>query len=479
MGYKEDVKTEKGQGLERFAGVEFLLPGNDRYIVEGLSGEKGVTVFRIYPEIDANGVELPLRNSPNPDDFTYWMRPEKAMRRCGVNQHFSVFVRPYGKEHNYVGPIERFSNTLYKVFKDNANAAVFPPAYRSWTGRGGALPRIEYLGLVQGMLFESRGRKYAKGAQATPLHPTILLVNKSARNALERIVNDDHTLDLVSTQGGRAVFLQYVPQQGTTLSHYEVSPSHVPTAVDLETVRADWKPWEELLKFHTEEEQMGLLINHFPPDILDYVFGTSPMAALLPPSARGAWARRMHMAAAAQQPQPGHYSEPVYADGSAPTVGHWAQAPMAPAAPVVSTPAPQAPGSYTPAPAAPVVSAPAPVVMRQPQAPVMQSPAPAPQAPVAVQMPQAPGGMQMPMPAPQAPVGMQAPMAAPQAPVSVSSPPYPVISQMPQAPDGTRGYTHIGVDLGVPVGDPVVDNAVKGSIRERLQAVKQQTIEKA
>ena len=49
MSYKDDVRGESGGGLQRFAGVDLMLPGNE-HSVETTGGNKGRTVIRLYPE---------------------------------------------------------------------------------------------------------------------------------------------------------------------------------------------------------------------------------------------------------------------------------------------------------------------------------------------------------------------------------------------------------------------------------------------
>ena len=449
MAYADDVRTERSEGLEKYAGVRFLRDGS-KHVVCGLGGQKGRTIFRIYPEI-ADGREMPQRRSSNANDFTYWMRPEKSVHRMGVKGDFSVFVRPAGKDQRYQGPIERFVWTLKRAFKEVGSETIFPAAYRQWEKMGGGLPLVEYRGLLQGMLFENQGKTFMENGVVAPLHPVLLMCNKSARNALEdacnqevnpsaeRLVDKYFAGDLTSVAGGRAIALIYHPQSGQTLSHYGLTVCQQPTPLDLGMVVSEWMPWDDLLFFYTEEEQMNLLLEYFPQDIVDYVFGGTNLYPLLPSSVRGLWARRCSGQAPQPHPNPNQMEQIEVRDDCT------FRSPSIPAAPAASVPP-------APAPAARPIAMPmAPVVTAAP----MARPGPVIAAPV---------------------IGVPATSAGPQAPVfgsAIGAVKSPLVAHVPDVQSNSQLKSVEGEVIGgqpaAPIGDPAVDRGRESSIRERLR----------
>lgn len=326
MGYRDDVP--RGDGMERFSGFHLTQSGY-KHCTFGLSGTKGKTQFRIFPEVDMNGVELPFRAGSREFDFTYWMRAEKLVRRFGVNDRFTAFTRVHGKDRNFAGPIERFITSLTRTFKDTPG--IVPPEWLKWKDNQGPLAKIEMCGLVQGMLFENAGREY-KNPQTgmyKPLHPAILVLPKSAREELERLANtevpgytgnpEDYGKrymcgDFVSCAQGKLVQFTYVPQQGTTMSHYVATVQPKPIPVPLTMVKQEWVAWDKILKFLTMEEQMALLVQYWPAEALDFVFGHSDLADMLPATVRGRWDQRNKPVSYPQAtpPQQPTYQQPVY-----------------------------------------------------------------------------------------------------------------------------------------------------------------------
>jgi hypothetical protein len=304
MSYRDDVP--RTDGMERFSGF-FLTQSGYKHCTFGLGGEKGKTIFRVYPEIDQNGAELGFRAGPREWDFTYWMRCEKIVRRFGVNDRFTAFTRIPGKGKDFAGPIERFITALTRTFKDAPNTV--PPEWLKWTEKQGPLSKIESVGLLQGMLFENAGREYKnpQNGMYKPLHPVMLVLPKSAREALETLANtevkgytgspDDYASryacgDFLSCANGKLVTFTYVPQMGTMMSHYTASIGAKAIPVALPTVKSEWTPWDNLLRFLTIEEQIALLVQYWPPDAVDFVFGHSEWADLLPGNVRGRWEAR-------------------------------------------------------------------------------------------------------------------------------------------------------------------------------------------
>jgi hypothetical protein len=350
--------------MERFSGF-FLTQSGYKHCTFGLGGEKGKTIFRVYPEIDQNGAELGFRAGPREWDFTYWMRCEKIVRRFGVNDRFTAFTRIPGKGKDFAGPIERFITALTRTFKDAPNTV--PPEWLKWTEKQGPLSKIESVGLLQGMLFENAGREHKnpQNGMYKPLHPVMLVLPKSAREALETLANtevkgytgspDDYASryacgDFLSCANGKLVTFTYVPQMGTMMSHYTASIGAKAIPVALPTVKSEWTPWDNLLRFLTIEEQIALLVQYWPPDAVDFVFGHSEWADLLPGNVRGRWEARTRPVQFPQAQQPLGAVPPGYVPLSA----HQHMQPQPQYAPPAQyapqAPAPQAPQAPAPTP---------------------------------------------------------------------------------------------------------------------------------
>jgi hypothetical protein len=310
--------------LERFAGF-LLLKTNVPHQVYAPRGEKGRALFRILPEI-REGAELPWRMTADPCDFSGWIKAEKMIRMAGANNKFTALCRVKGQDNRYAGPIQRFVDTLYRAFKEAPTS--LPPEWARWKDKSGALPGIEYVGLIQCMLFENGGyvHKDKVTGKYKPVSPVVYILPKTARMSLETLCNvevdgytgsaDDYNQrykvgDPCGTKDGRLMQLVYYPGSGTTLSHYEAAVVQ-PCPISPEMAKA-YKPWGDILNYLTEEEQMELLVNHFPPEAVDFVFGQTKLADMLPKNVRGKWMSRVQVGnpygqyPPQQQLPPGYY----------------------------------------------------------------------------------------------------------------------------------------------------------------------------
>lgn len=311
-------------GLERFSGFTLLKDGVPHQ-VHAPRGDKGRALIRVLPEI-SNGAEMPWRLSSDRCDFSGWIRAEKIVRMAGVNNKFTAFCRVQGKDRRYAGPIQRFIETITNSIKNSPTS--IPPEWVRWKDKLGPLPSIEQAGFVQCMLFENAGfaHKDNMTGKYKPLMPVLFMMPKSARMAIETLcdaevegfkgeTNDfNHRYkvgDPCSTAEGRLLQLVYVPQQGNMLSHYDVTAIQQPCPISAELAKTSFRPWSDILNFLTEEEQMELLVNHFPAEAVDYVFGQTALTDMLPKAVRGRWMARLQQRMPAQ-PQQGFVPQQGY-----------------------------------------------------------------------------------------------------------------------------------------------------------------------
>lgn len=394
-----DRDIEK-DGLERFEGVVLLNPGFTHTVIRP-QGTKGITRFRIYPCVDG-GVERPLRLEPNvyrektgnvtgitqPDAFYPWLESRDIIRMAGVNGKFTIWASTKGKEAQFLGPVRHFLKYMTEALKNGPKN--FPADWCAWVADRNSgnfktpLPRVEKVGMVQGIAFESGGKLFVDTAgRPAPQHPSILLLQKTAKEELEKLCNlqvpntPEDNFDqrfvhnrLVTSANGSLIRVVYHPAAGRVMSYYGVEVESPPYPLDPSFARNEFKDWDLMLREMTEQEQMDLLVEHYPPEAVDYIFGSSPRADLLPKSILGKF-HKMTTAvsapaapAAYQQPAASSYVPPAMLVSPAlPTSPFPASAPvvappaMAPAAPMLAPPpAYMPPPSQPPLPAAPTAS---------------------------------------------------------------------------------------------------------------------------
>jgi hypothetical protein len=351
------------RGLDGLSGFNIKNP-NCPHSTQFLGWEKGATLFRIYPMFE-NGRELPWRINEEQSNFTLWMLACRIAKMMGVNNKFTCITNLKGADPRDLGPIDRFSDTMVRAIDKSARS--LPEEWEHWVegrpGQGAKIPRIDNFGLVQGMIFESAGKIFkGQDGRPKPLHPVLLCLSKSARIALQAECNadmpgyagnpEDYNArfkcgDLLSCKGGKYVRFFHVPRAQNTNPHYGVeflTPCPLPESM----VAREWMPWDKLLSFMTKEEQLGVLVAHFPPEPLDYVFRDTEYREMLPRHVPGAFARMM-----ATQVAPGFVPAAGYP--AAPPPGY---APVAPpqgylaAAGYPAAPVPPATGAMPPPPVA-------------------------------------------------------------------------------------------------------------------------------
>lgn len=507
-----DSAVEK-QGLERFDGVYLTLPGCQHVVYR--PNDKGRTVFRPYPAFD-NGQEKPMRLEPSvyrawaaspvgvtqDNAFYPWMTAEEMFSNAGVNGKLTCLAQVKGKDKRYVGPIKAFASAIRSAIKNNKKAF---PEWEDWTeGQKKVLPPVDTVGMLQGMIFENQGKAIKdQFGRDNPQHPALLIVKKTAREALEQLGNAQnpdpniHEEDfdkrfvnnqMVSCAQGKVIIITFHPQSGREISYYDVTVHPTPYPIPVQMAAQDWRPWESLLMYLTEEQQLELLLQSFPPESIDFVFGSSKYREMLPSGIVGKFDKMRNRAATVNGP-----SQPQYRpnDDSQPFQPTTVQRPAAPA--------PAAPPFQAPLPAAPVpAAAPAPtnftasaipadsiaasfghsgVATPTPAASPVPVPAlslpPPPRVPGATNYPSVPSAPVAPVAAaPAQPAPWEQPAAQPFPPSPVAPAPVAATTQatpMPAAMMPAVG-SPVPPPTGAPIGDPSVDHGQVGNIRSRLQA---------
>lgn len=317
----------------------FMLQDSSGMSIEFL-GDKGPTVFRIFPSFTDNGKELPGRTPRDEGgslryvdgELSDWIYPEFGVRYAGVKGKFSAFFRtPNGSDADNT-PFRHFFKVLRKEIDEDLKKGTgrFPPSWYPWVQRGiphgdpnspqGALAKPGWFGFVQGICYENRGKVYTnKSGQPEPKAPCVLMLTYSAVTSVEtlmkeklpgvsvcRRIEDYKIPEPVSCASGRVARFVYVPATGEGFSKYAVNMDQAcPIPADLaQTMR---KPWNQVLRFLTEQEQVNTLCQHFEAAAVDYALRSSQFGDLLPAEVRGSWGRKtapVAQATATQQFQP-------------------------------------------------------------------------------------------------------------------------------------------------------------------------------
>ena len=457
MGYKNQVRRG---GLDSSPGFLIKNPNTPhRTTMPAWDGTE--TQFRVFPVPTSDGDWEPIRASLEDNDFCQAVWAEPVVRRLGVKEQLTLCTRVLDGSPS---PIEQFVQALHTLISEKPKEV--PDDWLGWIRgsktRSAQLPnRINTSIFFQGALVARQGKLLVNSAgQFAPQYPAILMAPVSVQIAFERAANAPTGIkanemlakitgndavareqrdavyaqafqlgDWCSLKSGRVLKIYKAPEQANERPHYSLEAAGPMDLSSIaEQVRASWVPWEKLLRYFTAEEQVQLLCRAFPPEAVDYVFGMSEYAGVLPSGVRGAWVayRQQSMVAfnapAGQSaPQSVPQTTP-YGSGAQP--GWQAeQQPYATATtPAAPAPAPAAPAPAPAAPTAPVQptdsipSIGAPVATPPVEQPIMQDSG----------FNQQPAEFAQPVAAPQVP---QAPQPAPAAEVPAGTPEAAVLGQ--------------------------------------------------
>lgn len=475
------ARMQQKQGAGRLAGMYALkdgcgmtleIPSSTKALSHPtLPGVKVCTVMRIFPQFNADGTPKPMRNfrqlpgSPSAtfenNDFSDWLYAEEGVRFAGCADRgdaFTAFMRTDKSGDNGPTPFKHFWSTMYSAIKaDKVAGIVFPRAWQTWIEQKGALPNAGWIPLMQGMVFNNYGREYTnqQTGQPEPRVPCVVLGGKSIldsfcdrlnrrRPGSTQAATSDADFELPDLCGERGLKVQIIfhPQQGRTLSYFDVEPvADCPVSVPF--MQSKVKPWDQVIRLMTDAEQVGTLLNHFPVEAISYAFKSSPFWEMLNADQKSAWDRFKQQSFAPGQQAPAQYGIPPQ--------NQQPQA-AAPAAPAYQPQAQQAPSWQQPFPA---------------QLPANVTAAAAVHiAPVSAQTP-----AWQPQPAPQAqvPNTVTLPSAAPASNYYPGAAPAPAAQNVP-----AWSPQPAAAPPSQPIGDPTVDQQGMAAVAARLRGVQTQ-----
>lgn len=340
MSYKQQVTRP---GLDGSAGFMVKRPGQPHRTT--MPSWKEETQFRVFPRPKPDGGFFPIRASTDDDDFGEAVWAEQVVRRLGVIEQFTYPVRIPGMQGE--SPTVILTNALLTLIKDKKKELA-QRGFADWidwpeggTGRAARLTKPQDSIFWQGATVMARGKVFTnKAGQPAPQFPSMLMGTVSLRMGFEKIGNarsvdqagqptyngptpdsiggDDENArrqrdqiyaamyqigDWCSIEHGRILRIFQAPPStdGFDKPHYAIVPGNeFSLAGAEELVRKNWVPWDQLIWYHSAEEQVKLLCRAFPPEAVDYALNGTPYTDLLPANVKNAW--RNQQASASQWP---------------------------------------------------------------------------------------------------------------------------------------------------------------------------------
>lgn len=351
--------------------------------------------FRAFPAPNEGGGWSPFRLSSEDNDFSLAVWSEPVTRRLGVFEQFTFITRIPGAQGE--APAERFCNALLQMIDEKPREV--PEDWIMWPrgsrGQAAKLTKVRNCIFLQGMEIMRQGKMLVDGAgQLAPKYPALLMGSISLQIYFEQLANkrvegmavppaslieaaktDENVRrqldqafaaafaigDWCSLEGGRIMrIFQAPPGDSFQRPHYAIQMGEVLPIQGIEAaVRSYWRPWDQLLRYHTAEEQVQLLCKAFPPEAVDFVFGRTDLEAALPKSVQGAW-RTWKSSQGAWAPgiQPGMAQAGASAPVGPPSAQPYGQLPSAGAPAAAAAAAAQPAQPAQPAPPAPAVAPP-------------------------------------------------------------------------------------------------------------------------
>jgi hypothetical protein len=410
MGYKQQVTRP---GLDGSAGFMVKRPNQPHRTT--MPSWEHETQFRVFPRPKPDGGFHPIRASVDDDDFGEAVWAEHVVKRIGVQEQFTYPVRIPGMLGD--SPTTILTQALLALIKDKKKELV-QRGFADWIdwpeGGKGRSPRLTKPSdaiFWQGATIMARGKPFVnKAGQPAPQFPSLLMGTVSLRMGFEQIGNarvcdnagnptytgptpesiggDDEEArrhrdaiyaamfqigDWCSIEHGHIlrIFRAEATPGGFDKPHYAIALGNefsLAGAEDL--VRRNWTPWEDLIWYHSAEEQVQLLCRAFPPEAVDYALNGSPYTDLLPAHVKGTWRGQQIPAQqwqggvpGAPQPQPTQWPQGQQYPPVAPQPQQGMPAAPQPQMPTQPVPQPQttaAPMSLTPQAPPPTTAAPAP-----------------------------------------------------------------------------------------------------------------------
>lgn len=355
MSYADE--TINMEGLDGIPDFMLLREGVPHISVKPDWNGGTVMGFRPFQAVE-NGQLIPIREDHRKNNFGPQVKGVRLVQAFGANARLTYVTNLIGPDGKMQGsgvmnPTRRFCRGIHDAV--NANPDMMPD-WRQWTTKDNKGPKdftlpkdVDVCMLLQGAITMEKGELLVDaGGRPKPKFPCVLIGTVSLRMSIEDLANkrrEDFTGPDDDYDNAYVLGNPFHPDHGRVLrifrskgdsrferEHYEVQIAEE-YPIPLQVLAANFVPWENLLKFSTEQEQIGYLCRAFTPEAVDYVFGKTELADSVPNHVRGSFDRAMQ---ARQQQQ--QYQQPPSPHGQQPS-----QAPPPPQAPPPQEPPSQAP----------------------------------------------------------------------------------------------------------------------------------------
>jgi hypothetical protein len=367
------------------------------------------TQIRIWPRPNENGGFCCMREGSSDNDFSEAVWSEPIARSLGVKEQFTYIDRIPGVTGKT--PTSRLVEAVCSLIDEKPRDV--PESWIGWTKGGkNRAPKVKAPArhiLWQGMEIMRKGTLLTNASgQLQPQFPCLIVGSTSLQMSFEQLGNKQtpgfqgpmpETIqgsDEAARQQRDAAFAQMFEigdwcslEHGCIMSIFQAPPSgaferphyaikmvqELPLTSIASVIQQQWTPWDKLLKYFTAEEHVQMLCRAFPPEAVDYAFGTTELRDLMPNTYKDAW-KKYRASQTAWTPgmgQPGALPQfaasPAQTGAPAPQQPQMApqQPQMAPQQPQMAPQQPQFAPTGAPAGQAPVM-APQPQ-LQQPQQP--------------------------------------------------------------------------------------------------------------
>lgn len=298
-----------------------LIKPDQRHQVRFPSFKGGAMWIRVLPAIDSAGRELPWRNSGADKDYGPWVYGEKMVNFFGSipDSRITCFTPVSDVPRNKKSPIELWIYNFIVKFQANPNA--YPMNWRYyWKGtdvkNNQELRKMQFVPsktghlmsmLLQAVVYGEKGTYFTDQVtgETTPRYPMVIPLQKSAMWSFEELLDtpvdnpppgefvpETHYRvgDFYRSEAGCLFALMGKQATQREFARYDISPVPSKHRYPLTPeMRRSWKPWEEILAYHTAESQIEAMYRSLGPELLDAFLGLSEYSAKLPYGVAGSY----------------------------------------------------------------------------------------------------------------------------------------------------------------------------------------------
>jgi hypothetical protein len=323
-----------------FPGIVVLQPTAEKHMYQPSKDHE--TIVRVYPEpFDDGSGFFPYRHSADINHFTNWLAVDYVARYVGSEQRITFITRCLNQDPNTSEMLwDRLVRIVIRSI-DNDHPE-WGSLIRGKTGLGAAIPgqtmrqaKAKIHAFVQGILLKHKGNSYRK----QPKPNVVVMLPPTARISLQNMCNkqingwrgdeDDYISrfecgDWLDPAEGRELIIKFRKSKandddsvevnfdttraagvappadtagGAFANAYDVELAGYKTPIPGDLINQYYKPWDKVLRYLNEQEQVELMCSAFKPDVVKAAFGGM---GLLPKSVE--FGRTTSAPAATEQP---------------------------------------------------------------------------------------------------------------------------------------------------------------------------------